>query len=166
MYFRHNPAGVKRQLAGVFAEEWLVPYAEALRALGCERAMVVHGRDGLDELTTTDITYVATLKDGVITRSEIAPEDAGLKRAKLEDLRGGVAAENAKALRDVFAGAKGAYRDIIVLNAAAALMVADRAQDIMSGVQLARDVLDSGATQDKLEELVRATNLAATGKTP
>lgn len=161
-----NPAGVKRQLAGVFAEEWLVPYAEALRALGCERAMVVHGRDGLDELTTTDITYVATLKDGVITRSEIAPEDAGLKRAKLEDLRGGVAAENAKALRDVFAGAKGAYRDIIVLNAAAALMVADRAQDIMSGVQLARDVLDSGATQDKLEELVRATNLAATGKTP
>ena len=89
---------VKRQLVGIFAEEWLVPYAEALRALGCERAMVVHGRDGLDELTTTDITYVASLTDGAITRSEIAPEDAGLTRASLADLQGGVAAENAQAL--------------------------------------------------------------------
>src|SRR3569623_1775943 len=84
-----NPALVKRQLVGVFAEEWLTPYAEALRALGCERAMVVHGRDGLDELTTTDITYVASLENGVVTRSEIAPEDAGQKRAGLADIHGG-----------------------------------------------------------------------------
>jgi anthranilate phosphoribosyltransferase len=153
-----NPAGVKRQLAGVFAQEWLVPYAEALRALGCERAMVVHGKDGLDELTTTDITYVATLADGVITRSEIAPEDAGLDRARLEDLRGGAAADNAKALRDVFAGKRGAYRDIIVLNAAAALMVAERATDIMSGAGLAGKLLDSGAAREKMEQLVKVSN--------
>ncbi|HKD47916.1 MAG TPA: anthranilate phosphoribosyltransferase [Rhizomicrobium sp.] len=153
-----NPARVKRQLAGVFAEEWLVPYAEALRALGCERAMVVHGKDGLDELTTTDITYAATLKDGVIAQAEIAPEDAGLKRAKLEDLKGGVAADNASALRQVFAGARGAYRDIIVLNAAAALMVAERATDIMSGAKLAGELLDCGAAREKMEQLVKASN--------
>ena len=97
-----NPARVKRQLVGVFAEEWLTPYAEALRALGSERAMVVHGRDGLDELTTTDITYVATLADGVITRSQIAPEDAGLKRASL-------AAASGRRRRRECQGAPGAF---------------------------------------------------------
>ena len=153
-----NPARVKRQLVGVFAEEWLTPYAEALRALGCERAMVVHGRDGLDELTTTDITYVATLADGVITRSQIAPEDAGLKRASLAQLQGGVAAENAKALLALFSGEKSAYRDIVLLNAAAALMVAGRAKDIMSGMELARNALDSGAARAKLEQLVMVSN--------
>jgi anthranilate phosphoribosyltransferase len=153
-----NPAQVKRQLVGVFAEEWLTPYAEALRALGCERAMVVHGRDGLDELTITDITYVATLADGVITRSQITPEDAGLKRASLADLQGGVAAENAKALRALFAGETGAYRDIVLLNAAGALMVAGRAKDILSGMELARHALDSGAARVKLEQLVMVSN--------
>ena len=153
-----NPAQVKRQLVGVFAEEWLTPYAEALRALGCERAMVVHGRDGLDELTTTDITYVATLADGVITRSKIAPEDAGLKRATLADLRGGVAADNAKAIQALFAGESGAYRDIVLLNAAAALMVAGRASDILSGMELARHALDNGAARAKLEQLIATSN--------
>jgi anthranilate phosphoribosyltransferase len=153
-----NPAQVKRQLVGVFAEEWLTPYAEALRALGCERAMVVHGRDGLDELTTTDITYVATLVDGVITRSQIAPEDAGLKRASLAELQGGVATENAKALKALFSGESGAYRDIVLLNAAGALMVAGRAKDIMSGMELARHALDSGAAGAKLEQLVMVSN--------
>jgi len=153
-----NPALVKRQLVGVFAEEWLTPYAEALRALGCERAMVVHGRDGLDELTTTDVTYVATLADGVITRSKIAPEDAGLKRASLADLRGGVAAENAKALLALFAGESGAYRDIVLLNAAAALMVAGRASDILSGTEMARHALDNGAARAKLEQLIAVSN--------
>lgn len=153
-----NPARVKRQLVGVFAEEWLTPYAEALRALGCERAMVVHGRDGLDELTTTDITYVATLADGVITRSKIAPEDAGLKRATLADLRGGVAAENAKALLALFAGESGAYRDIVLLNAAGALMVAGQASDILSGMELARHALDKGAARAKLEQLIAISN--------
>ena len=153
-----NPALVKRQLVGVFAEEWLTPYAEALRALGCERAMVVHGRDGLDELTTTDITYVATLADGIITRSQITPEDAGLKRARLADLQGGTAAENARALKALFAGEHGAYRDIVLLNAAAALMVAERAKDIMSGMEMARHALDSGMARAKLEELVIVSN--------
>jgi anthranilate phosphoribosyltransferase len=153
-----NPAGVKRQLVGVFAAEWLVPYAEALRALGCERAMVVHGRDGLYELTTTDITYVATLESGVITSSEIAPEDAGLERASLGALKGGKAGENAKALKALLAGEHGAYRDIVVLNAAAALMVAGRASDIMSGAALARQMLDNGAAKGKLEQLVQASN--------
>jgi anthranilate phosphoribosyltransferase len=153
-----NPAGVKRQLVGVFAKEWLEPYAEALRALGCERAMVVHGRDGLDELTTTDITYAVTLEDGAIAQTEIVPEDAGLKRSSLEALRGGGAAENAQALRALLDGEKSAYRDIVVLNAAAALMVAGRARDIMVGAALAQELLDSGAARDKLEQLVKASN--------
>jgi anthranilate phosphoribosyltransferase len=156
-----NPAQVKRQLVGVFAEEWLTPYAEALRALGCERAMVVHGRDGLDELTTTNITYVATLADGEITRSEIAPEDAGLPRSTLADLQGGTAAKNAEALKALFAGETGAYRDIVLLNTAAALMVAGKAKDIMTGVELARRALDSGAAKAKLEQLVIVSNRQA-----
>jgi anthranilate phosphoribosyltransferase len=153
-----NPAGVKRQLVGVFAKEWLEPYAEALRALGCERAMVVHGRDGLDELTTTDITYAVTLEDGVIAQTEIVPEDAGLKRSSLEALRGGGAAENAQALRALLKGEKSAYRDIVVLNAAAALMVAGRVNDILAGAALAQQLLDSGAARDKLEQLVKVSN--------
>ncbi|HWF64100.1 MAG TPA: anthranilate phosphoribosyltransferase [Rhizomicrobium sp.] len=155
-----NPAGVKRQLVGVFAEEWLVPYAEALRALGCERAMVVHGKDGLDELTTTDVTYAISLDNGAITRGEIVPEDAGLRRSSLEALRGGGATENARALLALLGGQKSAYRDIVVLNAAAALMVAGRARDIMAGALQARDLLDSGAANAKLEQLIKASNRA------
>ena len=155
-----NPAGVKRQLVGVFAKEWLEPYAEALRALGCERAMVVHGKDGLDELTTTDITYAVTLEDGAIAQTEITPEDAGLKRSSLEALRGGGAAENAQALRALLKGEKSAYRDIVVLNAAAALMVAGRVNDIMAGAALAQQLLDSGAARNKLEQLVKVSNSA------
>ncbi len=154
-----NPAGVKRQLVGIFAEEWLTPYAEALRALGCERAMVVHGRDGLDELTTTDITYVATLADGVITRSEIAPEDAGLARASLSDLRGGTPQENAAALLELLDGkGRSAYRDIVLLNAGAALIVAEKAKTIGEGVALARQAIDSGRAHTTLNQLVAASN--------
>jgi anthranilate phosphoribosyltransferase len=153
-----NPAGVKRQLVGVFAHEWLMPYAEALQALGCERAMVVHGRDGLDEITTTDITHAAVLADGVVRPLEIAPEDAGLKRADLASLKGGGAQENAAALLALLEGENGAYRDIVVLNAAAALMVAERAADIMAGATLATDLIDSGAAKAKLEQLVKASN--------
>ena len=156
-----SPARVKRQLVGVFAEEWLMPYAEALKALGCERAMVVHGADGLDELTTTDVTYVATLKDGVITRTEIAPEDAGLKRARMVELQGGTAKENAEALKALFAGKSGAYRDIVLLNSAGALMVAGLASDILSGMALARTALDSGAAKAKLDHLVAASTREA-----
>jgi anthranilate phosphoribosyltransferase len=162
-----SPARVKRQLVGVFAEEWLLPYAQALKALGTERAMVVHGADGLDELTTTDATYVAMLQDGVITRSEITPEDAGLKRARMVDLQGGTPAENAGALRALFAGQAGAYRDIVLLNSAGALMVAGLARDIMSGMALARQALDSGAAKAKLDHLVAvSTREAANSEMP
>jgi len=134
------------------------PDQTALRALGTERAMIVHGKDGLDEVTITDVTYVATLADGKITRSEIAPEDAGLKRASLADIKGGDGKHNAEALKALFAGAKGAYRDIVLLNAGAALMVAERAASIKEGVELSGRALDSGAAQTKLAELITASN--------
>jgi anthranilate phosphoribosyltransferase len=153
-----SPAKVSRQLVGVFAEEWLTPYAEALKALGSVEAMVVHGKDGLDEVTTTDITCVATLAHGKITRREIAPEDGGLSRARLADLKGGGAAENAARLTSLLAGDKGPYRDIVCLNAAAALMVAGRAPDIMTGMELAGRALDSGAAKAKLGALITASN--------
>ncbi|MGH6828348.1 MAG: anthranilate phosphoribosyltransferase [Rhizomicrobium sp.] len=153
-----SPARVKRQLVGVFAEEWLLPYTQALQALGSERAMVVHGRDGLDEVTTTDITYAVTLDKGIISRSEISPEEAGLTRARLDDLKGADAATNARALEAVLQGKKGAYRDIVVLNAAAALMVAERAATIKEGAILAKSLLDSGGAKAKLDRLVEASN--------
>jgi anthranilate phosphoribosyltransferase len=161
-----NPARVRRQLVGVFAEEWLMPYAEALKALGTERAMVVHGADGLDELTTTDVTYAALLENGVITRTEIAPEDAGLRRARMVELQGGTARENAGALKALFAGREGAYRDIVLLNSAAALMVAGLAGDIMSGMTLARRALDSGGAQAKLDHLIAASTREAANSDP
>jgi anthranilate phosphoribosyltransferase len=153
-----SPARVTRQLVGIFAEEWLEPYAETLAALGSSRAMIVHGRDGLDEITTTDITVTAALEAGRIMRGQIAPEDAGLPRAGLAELKGGGARENAARLTALLSGEPGAYRDIVLLNAAAALMVAGRAQDILAGMQLASQALDSGAARAKLQELIAATN--------
>jgi anthranilate phosphoribosyltransferase len=153
-----SPARVTHQLVGIFAEEWLTPYAEALKALGSVRAMVVHGRDGLDEVTSTETTFVAELAAGSVNRRQIAPEDAGLKRARLADLKGGSAADNAGRLTALLAGEQGAYRDIVLLNAAAALMVAGRAKDIMAGMDLASKALDSGAARAKLAELVAASN--------
>jgi anthranilate phosphoribosyltransferase len=153
-----SPARVTRQLVGVFAEEWLNPYAEALKALGSVEAMVVHGRDGLDEVSTTGPTDAARLKEGQIRRSEILPEDARLPRAGLADLKGGSAAENAARLTALMTGEKGPYRDIVLLNAGAALMVAGRAQDIMTGVALAAEALDSGAARTTLDALIAASN--------
>ena len=153
-----SPAGVTRQLVGIYSADWLTPYAQALQALGSSRALVVHGEDGLDELTTTGKTFTASLEDGRITRGEITPEDAGLKRASLADLKGGDAAQNAAALRRLFDGERGAYRDIVLLNAGAALMVAGMAKDVSSGVSLAEQALDSGAAKTKLTALIEATN--------
>jgi anthranilate phosphoribosyltransferase len=153
-----SPARVTRQLVGIFAEEWLEPYAETLAALGSSRAMVVHGRDGLDEVTSTDVTVTAALEGGRILRGQIAPEDAGLPRAELADLKGGRAKGNAARLTGLLEGEKTAYRDIVLLNAAAALMVAGRATDIMAGMQLASQTLDSGAARAKLHALIAATN--------
>ena len=153
-----SPARVSRQLVGIFAEEWLSPYAEALKALGSVRAMVAHGRDGLDELTTTDITYVASLEAGKIRRSEIDTREFDMTRASLADLKGGGAAENAARLTALLAGEWGPYRDIVLLNAAAALMVAGRAKDIVSGMEIAGEVLASGAARAKLSVLIAASN--------
>ena len=154
-----NPAGAKRQLLGVFDRKWLVPMAEALRGLGADAAMIVHGEDGLDEITTTGVSHVAELSpDGTIREYEMTPEDAGLARAGLEDLKGGEPEENAQAIRDLLKGEKGPYRDIVLLNAAAALKLAGLAQDLKSGVALAADAIDEGRAQAALDALVRASN--------
>ena len=153
-----SPAKVTRQLVGIFGKEWLEPYAQALKALGSERALVVHGADGLDELTTTGVTYFASLENGAVTLGQITPEEAGLGRATLQDLKGGDAIQNAAALRQLLDGEQGPYRDIVLLNAGAALLVAGRAKDIKSGVALAATSLDSGAAKQKLANLIEASN--------
>ena len=128
-----NPAGVKRQLLGVFSAAWLEPMALVLRNLGSERVWLVHGSDGLDEMTTTGATRVTALEDGVIRSFELTPEDAGLPRAPAADLKGGDAAHNAAALLSVLEGIKSAYRDIAILNAAASLVVAGKAAGPQGG---------------------------------
>jgi anthranilate phosphoribosyltransferase len=153
-----NPAGAKRQLVGVFADRWLEPMAEVLGRLGAERAWVVHGSDGLDEVTTTGPTAVAEWRDGKVHRLTVTPEEAGLARAKPEDLKGGDAAYNAAALRRVLDGERGPYRDIVLLNAAAALVVAGRAEDLKQGVAKATPAIDSGRASGVLERLVIITN--------
>ena len=153
-----NPAGVKRHLIGVFSAAWLEPMAEALRNLGSERAWVTHGGDGLDEITTTTTTRIVELKDGAIRAFEIAPEDAGLRRADPSALKGGDAAHNAQALRDVLDGAQNAYRDIAMLNAAGALVVAGKVGGLTQGVERANHSINSGAAKRTLETLVQVSN--------
>ncbi len=153
-----NPASAKRQLLGVFAHKWIVPMAETLGRLGSERAWVVHGSDGLDELTTTGKSFVAALENGKVTTFEVTPEDAGLTRAEPASLKGGDAAHNAKALRTVLAGEQNAYRDIVLLNAAAALVVAGKVNDLKAGVTLAAQSIDSGAAAKALDGLIAITN--------
>ncbi|MDO9586339.1 MAG: anthranilate phosphoribosyltransferase [Brevundimonas sp.] len=152
-----NPAGAKRQVMGVYDPRLLEPLAEVLGRLGATRAWTVHGQ-GLDELTTTGETEVAEWKDGAVRRFTVTPEDAGLPRADLAALRGGDAEENAAALRALLDGATGAYRDIVLLNAAAALVVADRAADLAEGAALAAAVIDDGRASTALADLVEATN--------
>ncbi len=148
-----NPARVRRQLLGVFAEQWVRPLAEVMADLGAESVWVVHG-DGLDEMTTTGVTTVAALEDGKIRHFTLTPEDAGLARAGLDSLKGGDGAYNAIALRAVLDGARNPYRDISVLNAAGALVVAGKAETIGDGVALSVRSLDSGAARDRLDQLV------------
>ena len=152
-----NPAGAKRQLVGVFAPAWVRPIAEVLGKLGSERAWVVHG-DGLDELTTTGVSFVAELKDGKVEAFEVTPEDAGLKRASLAALKGGEPAENAAKLHALLEGEEGALRDIVLLNAAAALIIAGKAPDLRAGVALAAKAIQSGAAKTALDKLVAITN--------
>ena len=153
-----NPAGVRRQLLGVFSAAWLEPMALVLRNLGSERVWLVHGSDGLDEMTTTGTTRVTALENGVIRSFELTPEDAGLPRAASADLKGGDAAYNAAALLSVLEGIKSAYRDIAILNAAAALVVAGKADGLKEGAHLAAEAIDSGRARTTLTKLVEVSN--------
>lgn len=153
-----NPAGVTRQMVGVFSRHWVQPLAEVLRNLGAKSAWVVHGSDGLDEITLTGPTYVAALENGEIRLFEITPDEAGLPNAATEDLKGGDAAENAASLRAVLEGKPGAFRNVALLNAAATLVVAGKAKDLKEGVALGAKSLDSGAAMDKLELLVKVSH--------
>jgi anthranilate phosphoribosyltransferase len=148
-----NPAGAKRQLLGVYSQKWLVPMAHALMQLGSDRAWVVHGSDGLDEITTTGPTFVAELADGAVRTFEITPEDAGVKRAKIEDLSGGDAAFNAAAMRTLLHGRGGPYRDIVTMNAGAALVVAQKANDLKTGTAMALDAIMAGKAAKVLNAL-------------
>jgi anthranilate phosphoribosyltransferase len=155
-----SPAMARRQLVGVFAPEWVRPMAEVLGRLGAEHAWVVHG-DGLDELTTTGTTTVAAFADGKVETFELAPEDFGLPRAGLEDIRGGEPRHNAELMRDLLAGARGPLRDVVLLNSGAALLVAGRVPTVEAGIELAARSIDSSAAQRVLDELVTRTNTAA-----
>jgi anthranilate phosphoribosyltransferase len=152
-----NPASVKRQMVGVFSPEWIGPVAETLKELGTERAWVAHG-DGFDEITTTGETLVAELKDGEIHTFTLTPEQFGLNRYSKEDLRGGDAAYNAAALRALLDGAPGAYRDTVLMNAGAGLVVAGKADDLAQGVRIAAEAIDSGAARQVLDRLVAISN--------
>ncbi|HEV8033995.1 anthranilate phosphoribosyltransferase [Yoonia sp.] len=155
-----NPAGVKRQLTGAFAPDLIFPMAETLQQLGSEKAWLVHGSDGTDEITICGPTAVAALEDGKIRSREIHPEDAGLPVHHFRDIIGGTPDENAAALSALLDGATGAYRDAVLLNAAAALVVADKAGDLKEGVAMARDSIDSGKAKQALATLARITSAA------
>ncbi|HRK17576.1 MAG TPA: anthranilate phosphoribosyltransferase [Hyphomicrobiaceae bacterium] len=153
-----NPAGVRRQIVGVFSWQWVEPIAHVLASLGCDHVWVVHGHDGLDELTTTGSTDVAEVKDGKVTVFEVTPQDAGIPPAKLSDLKGGNAAYNAAAIHRVLDGEIGPFRDIVLLNAAAAFVVGGVATNLVDGVAIGTKSIDSGAAKAALARLVRITN--------
>lgn len=153
-----NPAGVRRQLVGVFDAAWVEPIAHVLQALGSEHAWVVHGADGLDEISNTGPSKVAELKGGVVTTFEVTPEQVGLPRVAIETLKGGDGAANAAALAAVLDGAPGAYRDIVLMNAGATLVVAGRADTLDAGVASAAQAIDSGGARARLDLLVQVSN--------
>ena len=155
-----NPASVKRQMVGTFSKHWVEPMAQVLKNLGSECVWVVHGSDGLDEITTSGPTSVAALENGKIRSFEVSPEDIGLPRAKPEALRGGDAEHNAKALLDVLKGKASAFRDVALLNAAAALVVAGKAKDLKDAAGLARKSIDSGEAEGRLDRLIAVSNAA------
>jgi anthranilate phosphoribosyltransferase len=153
-----NPAGAKYQIVGVFGKEWVEPIAQVLALLGTVRAWVVHGSDGLDELTTTGISDVALVDAGKVSTFRISPRNAGLPDARPEDLTGGNAVENAAHIRALLGGLRGPLRDIVLLNAAAALLVAGKAKTLREGVALASESIDSGKALAVLEALARLSH--------
>mgnify|MGYP001026031618 FL=1 len=156
-----NPAGARRQLLGVYDKRWVEPLAHVLKKLGSERAWVVHGSDGLDELTTTGKSTVAELRKDEVRVFEITPEEAGLSRAAPQDLIGGTPAENAEALTALLDGEKSAYRDIVLLNAAAALCITNKAPNLADGVEMAALAIDDGGAKKTLAELVKTSQRLA-----
>jgi anthranilate phosphoribosyltransferase len=153
-----NPAGVRNHMVGVFAREWVEPLARVYAVLGSRRAYVVHGSDGLDEITITGPTTVASLSDGEVHTFEIKPEDVGLKRVAKGALTGGDAEHNAVALRAVLGGEPGPYRDVAMVNAAAALVVAGRAANLAGGMDIAAKSIESGEAMGRLDRLVSVSN--------
>jgi len=153
-----NPAGVRRQMVGVFSKQWVLPLAQVLKNLGSESIWVVHGSDGLDEITLTGPTFVAALEKGNIRSFEVTPEQAGLKCVAGQTLKGGDANANAIALQGVLDGMPSPYRDVALLNAAAALIVAGRARDLKEGVALGVQSIDSGAAASRLKQLIAVSN--------
>jgi anthranilate phosphoribosyltransferase len=159
-----NPSGVKRQITGVFSKEWTVPIAKTLGQLGSERAWVVHGSDGTDELTTTGVTYVSELKDGKVNNFEVSPMDAGLPIVKIEDLKGGDPSYNASAIQAMLDGKKSPYRDVVIFNAAAALLISDKVTTLKKGAQLAAEAIDNGKALYTLNKLIEISNFSSEGQ--
>jgi Anthranilate phosphoribosyltransferase len=149
-----NPAFVKGQILGVYKKELTHPIAKTLMNLGCERAMVVHGADGLDEITTTALTYVSELKDGKVRDYTIDPEEYGIEKASYEDISGGTPKENADIILDILKGKKGRKRDIVVLNSAAALYVGKKVENIKQGIDNVNEIIDSNKAYEKLQEML------------
>ncbi len=152
-----NPAGASAQVVGVYSLELVEKLAEALSMLGLQRAMVVHGLDGLDEITITGPTRIAELRNGIVRTNEVTPEEFGIQRANIREISGGDAAENANIIRDILNGKKSARRDVVLLNASAALVVAGKAENLQRGMSMATQSIDSGSSKAKLEALVEFT---------
>ncbi|UOA27542.1 anthranilate phosphoribosyltransferase [Pseudosulfitobacter sp. DSM 107133] len=153
-----NPAGVKRQLTGAYRRDLIRPMTETLQQLGSDKAWLVHGSDGTDELTITGVSWVSGLADGAVTDFEVHPEDAGLPVHPFADIVGGTPEENAVAFHALLDGAPSAYRDAVLLNSAAALVVADAAPDLKTGVEMARAAIDSGAARAKIAAVAKITH--------
>jgi anthranilate phosphoribosyltransferase len=153
-----NPAGARRQVTGVFSKAWVEPLAQVLNNLGCDACWICHGDGGFDEIVPSGTTWITELKNGAVRSFEITPEDAGLKRSSVDNLKGADAAHNADALRHVLAGKPSAFRDAAVLTAGAAIVVAGRVADLKTGVAVAQKAIDSGAAERALQDLVRVSN--------
>jgi anthranilate phosphoribosyltransferase len=153
-----NPAGVKKQITGVFSKAWVEPLSHVLKNLGSEACWICHGEGGLDEIVPTGTTWISELKNGKFSSFEVTPEAVGLKRSKLEDLKGGDATQNATALRGVLQGENSAFRDAVVMTTGAALLVDSKVKSHAEGVRMAEQAIDSGAALKTLDRLIRASN--------
>ncbi len=153
-----NPAGVKKQITGVFSKAWVEPLAHVLKNLGSEACWICHGEGGLDEIVPTGTTWISELKNGKITSFEVTPESVGLKRSKLDDLKGGDAAQNAAALRAVLQSEKSAFRDAVVMTTGAALLIDSKVKDYPEGVRLAEQAVDGGAALKAHDRLIKVSN--------